>query len=159
MTTPLDVNQTASQINEWAVRKGWRGPNANPRTPAEDFALQHSEVSEALEAIRINPDPTAHWFSYEPNIDKYHELDMGRKAAVVMMCWALNHEADRWEEVSPEMKPYIKRKPEGVPTEMADVVIRVMDFCAEHGIDLAGEILAKMEYNEGRPFQHGGKHL
>ena len=46
-------------------------------------------------------------------------------------------------------------KPEGVPIELADAVIRICDFCGLHGIDLEAAIEAKMEYNRGRPRRHG----
>lgn len=46
-------------------------------------------------------------------------------------------------------------KPEGFPTELADVVIRVMDLAESMGIDLANEIIAKHEYNKTRPYRHG----
>lgn len=48
-------------------------------------------------------------------------------------------------------------KPEGVPIELADVVIRVMDLCAAHGIDLEAAIREKAIYNASRPHKHGGK--
>jgi len=41
--------------------------------------------------------------------------------------------------------------------ELADVVIRAMDFAEEQGIDLWGAIKAKHAYNTGRPYKHGGK--
>ena len=50
-------------------------------------------------------------------------------------------------------------KPEGVPSEMADVVIRIASFFGLHGIDLEDVIKRKLEYNLGRQFRHGGKHL
>jgi NTP pyrophosphatase (non-canonical NTP hydrolase) len=50
-------------------------------------------------------------------------------------------------------------KPEGVPIELADIVIRVVQFCGRYDIDLANAILLKMVYNESRPFKHGGKTL
>jgi NTP pyrophosphatase (non-canonical NTP hydrolase) len=46
-------------------------------------------------------------------------------------------------------------KPEGVPSEMADVIIRVLGFCAQHGIDIAAAVELKMAYNETRPYKHG----
>lgn len=45
----------------------------------------------------------------------------------------------------------------GVEEEMADVVIRIMDYCEHEGFDLAGAILAKVDFNSGRPHKHGGK--
>ena len=48
-------------------------------------------------------------------------------------------------------------KPEGVPAELADVVIRILGFCERNEIDLGSAILEKMAYNESRPFMHGGK--
>lgn len=50
-------------------------------------------------------------------------------------------------------------KPEGVPAELADVVIRILGFCERNEIDLGKAILEKMAYNESRPFRHGGKKL
>ena len=50
-------------------------------------------------------------------------------------------------------------KPDGVGIELADVVIRVMDFCGREGIDLEKCIELKMVYNTTRPHMHGGKVL
>lgn len=48
-------------------------------------------------------------------------------------------------------------KPEGVPSELADVVIRILDLCGLHGIDLGAAIARKHQFNATRPFRHGGK--
>lgn len=48
-------------------------------------------------------------------------------------------------------------KPEGVPIELADALIRIMDFAEAYGIDLDSSIEQKMAYNEKRPYRHGGK--
>lgn len=50
-------------------------------------------------------------------------------------------------------------KPEGVPSELADIVIRVADLCGIYGIDLAGALRRKMAFNRTRPYRHGGKAL
>ena len=50
-------------------------------------------------------------------------------------------------------------KPEGIPTELADVVIRIMDMCEFYGIDLMVTIIQKHEFNKTRPHKHGGKVL
>lgn len=48
-------------------------------------------------------------------------------------------------------------KPEGVPIELADVIIRVLDMCAAYMIDIDAAVAQKMAYNRTRPFKHGGK--
>jgi NTP pyrophosphatase (non-canonical NTP hydrolase) len=48
-------------------------------------------------------------------------------------------------------------KPEGLPIELADTVIRILDFCSANDINLEDAIELKMEYNQTRPFMHGGK--
>ncbi len=45
----------------------------------------------------------------------------------------------------------------GIPSELADIVIRVMDLCGYYGIDLEQAIKEKHEYNKSRPYKHGGK--
>ena len=46
-------------------------------------------------------------------------------------------------------------KPEGVPIELADCVIRIMHFCGKYGINLEAAIQQKLDYNMTRPFKHG----
>ena len=53
-----------------------------------------------------------------------------------------------------EQKP---RKPEGIPVELADCIIRIFDFCGLHNIDLESVLKQKMEYNRTRPYRHGNK--
>lgn len=48
-------------------------------------------------------------------------------------------------------------KPYGFPTEIADIVIRVMDLSEAMGVDLQKEIEIKMAYNQRRSYRHGNK--
>lgn len=48
-------------------------------------------------------------------------------------------------------------KPEGVGSEAADVLIRLLDTCYRHKIDLDFEMTRKLEYNATRGYRHGGK--
>lgn len=50
-------------------------------------------------------------------------------------------------------------KPVGVPSEIADIIIRCLDFAGEHGIDIGSAVREKMEFNRTRPFKHGNKAL
>mgnify|MGYP003292317387 CR=1 FL=1 len=46
-------------------------------------------------------------------------------------------------------------KPEGVPIELADVVIRCFDMADFYEIDLESAVLEKFEFNKSRPYKHG----
>lgn len=48
-------------------------------------------------------------------------------------------------------------KPEGIPSELADVIIRVWSLCGEAGVDLGPVIVEKLNYNATRAQRHGGK--
>ncbi|MBD0381219.1 hypothetical protein [Paenibacillus sedimenti] len=101
------------------------------RSFGELIALMHSELSEALEDYRNGNFPTTMW--YEKKIDGE------------LVTAALQND-DTW-------------KPCGIPSELADVVIRVFDTCGRYRIDLEQAIVEKMAYNATRPQRHGGKVL
>lgn len=44
-----------------------------------------------------------------------------------------------------------------IEEELADVVIRLLDYAGGEGFDIEGALAAKMAYNETRPYRHGGK--
>ncbi len=48
-------------------------------------------------------------------------------------------------------------KPEGEEVELADAIIRILDYCEFKGIDIEEAIKTKHEYNLSRPFRHGNK--
>ena len=54
---------------------------------------------------------------------------------------------------------FIQGKPEGVPIELADVIIRVCEACELYGIDLDEAVKTKLEFNKNRPYRHGGKRM
>ena len=48
-------------------------------------------------------------------------------------------------------------KPEGEAVELADAVIRIMDYFASKGWNLDHVINEKIAYNKTRSYRHGGK--
>lgn len=48
-------------------------------------------------------------------------------------------------------------KPEGIPVELADVIIRILHTAAKYDIDLDDAYNIKMQYNGMRPYRHGDK--
>lgn len=56
-----------------------------------------------------------------------------------------------------EFRTVRSKKPEGVPAELADIAIRVLDTAEAWKVDLEQEIIGKMDFNETRPPKHGRK--
>lgn len=50
-------------------------------------------------------------------------------------------------------------KPEGVPIELADAIIRILDYCGYAGIDIVAALERKHEYNKSPPIQTRRKTL
>lgn len=138
----LDVeNQTIGHHVELsgatAASKGWHMLN---KSVGEDIALMHSELSEALEAFRDGL-----------NVDKVYVAVPNPAGGV--------SQPTRLVPYDPDNPLHAKLKPEGVPIELADVLIRVFDFCYRHGIDMTTALRLKHAYNATRPHLHGGKKL
>jgi NTP pyrophosphatase (non-canonical NTP hydrolase) len=57
----------------------------------------------------------------------------------------------------PTALPGADGKPEGLASELADIVIRVLDLSGYIGIYLEDYILEKHKYNKDRSYRHGGK--
>lgn len=52
---------------------------------------------------------------------------------------------------------YNHEKPEGMFVELADTVIRILDFAEKCGVDLEHIMTLKHQYNKTREFRHGNK--
>lgn len=128
------LNELAKEIHENAKAHGWWEEN---RTFPEIVALCHSELSEALEEYR-NGRPMVYCVNPDCKI-----------------LWERNTTEDTCCNVCGFRDG--KAKPEGIATEMADCIIRILDWAGAEGIDMDAVIWAKMDYNKTRPYKHGGK--
>lgn len=45
----------------------------------------------------------------------------------------------------------------GVEEELADVIIRIMDFAAQRKYNVAEALIEKINFNKNREYKHGGK--
>lgn len=50
-------------------------------------------------------------------------------------------------------------KPEGVGSEFADILVRLLDSSRRHGINLRSEYVRKIAFNKTRGHKHGGKRI
>lgn len=144
----MNLNVLAAQIHRNALEHGWwPEPNLLGSTERYDaefpgkIALVHSEVSEVLEAFRDHHEPRKVWLEKDGVV-----YDRTKDSPET-------HGFTDFERVQTGWKP------EGIPVELADVLIRVLDMCAAYGINIEKAVKLKMEYNLTRPHKHGGKKL
>lgn len=145
----MSLNNLSKQIFNANVEKGFyedyndikavlSGVNSNlipvfqRFVTAQRLALITSEVSEALEANR------------KDNIFKMVPHDFKEKL--------INSDDGQFKE------DFIFHVKDTQEDEIADVIIRCLDFCGANDFDIDFHIKAKMRYNSLRPHKHGKKY-
>lgn len=164
-----DLNRLAGIIHSRNIRLGFYEPDS-VRPFDGMLANVHGEVSEALEEWRDGRrvDET-YWSIRETGSEEYELSDALQMIEGRLHIRNYDYEfrgndnsVKPWLLMTPELlrtMPNMIRhlKPEGIPSELADIIIRVLDICAANGIDIAAAIADKMAFNETRPYRHGGK--
>jgi NTP pyrophosphatase (non-canonical NTP hydrolase) len=62
-------------------------------------------------------------------------------------------EADRKDLMDDKLPQH-----KGLHVELADCIIRILDFCGAHDVPIGEIIRQKIEYNKSRPHKHGKKY-
>ena len=133
----MSLKEIQAECHQTSVDHGWwEGVELDPTVIAMKLCLIHSEVSEALEEVRKNDGSL--YYTEEVTLD-------GVKTRRIVP--------------ESELGSYKlgSLKPEGFPSELADVLIRVFDLAGKMNIDLESVTREKMAYNKTRPHKHGGK--
>ncbi|WP_010271393.1 nucleoside triphosphate pyrophosphohydrolase family protein [Paenibacillus senegalensis] len=99
----MNIKELVEKAHQNAVSKGWWEKG---RTYGELIVLVHSEVSEALEDHRNGHAPTKVWYEFTASKGNVLRSDTYRNS--------------RW-------------KPCGIPSELADVCIRIFDIAGKYG--------------------------
>ena len=133
------INEVAKQIHENAVDHGWWDEE---RGFPEVLALIHS--------AEVHKNAVEHgWWEGERTFPEIVALIHSEVSEAL--------EEYRNGRLPTEVYAGNNGKPEGIPIELADVIIRVLDYCGYAGIDIDAAISQKHEYNRTRPYRHGGK--
>lgn len=133
------IDALAHSIHTIAVEHGFWPEKG--RNLGEALMLIVSEVAEAMESDRAGE--PALWWKHEDGCKSTAALEGIKTCDVPADCEC-------------------RRKPEGVATELADVVIRSLDLM-DHllvppGMTPGELIVAKSTYNRGRPRKHGKRY-
>ncbi|WP_304708420.1 hypothetical protein [uncultured Rikenella sp.] len=134
------LNELAVEAHAIAEENGWHD---DPRLGGDakafhdvladmwqgtQIALIQSELSEALEAVR-----------------KERRADLSAIDELAM--WHVDDFRRLFER-------HVK---DTLEDELADAIIRILDFARTMGIDIERHVELKMKYNALRPYRHGGK--
>lgn len=128
----MTLNKYRDKIHENSVAHGWWDEE---RSFGDIVALCHSELSEALEEYRAGRPMVWNQCGVDGVCDINGCMEDYR------IC------------------KYRNDKPEGIAVEMADCLIRILDWFGKEGLDVDRIVQEKMAYNETREYRHGGKKL
>lgn len=123
------IKQWQTEVHQLAKTKGWYD---TPRSALEYHMLMVSEIAEASEEVRKGS-PAIYF-------EKGHVV-----ADVNLEDNSITFEANE--------------KPEGEFIELADAVIRIMDYFEYNNVSLELMLERKHNYNKTRSYRHGGKKL
>lgn len=158
VSSGVSLNELGRQVHESAREKGWYEPGKE-KTFLESMMLVVAEISEAAEEYRSGFDYDEVYYKFEP-IEGLDQAEITTDGVRVFAYQAGDepypHSVEEMTPENAEQYGY-KAKPEGIPIEIADAVIRILDECANRGIDIDEAIRIKMEFNRTRPYRHGNK--
>jgi NTP pyrophosphatase (non-canonical NTP hydrolase) len=181
----MNLEGMKAEVYKWAHTKGWE-PDPN-RTLADECALLHSEISEALEAYREwklhDPTESSHTASNDASLPPGPPKPLGVGSEMADVLIRLLHysasgrfhliEIDNTEhsDLHTTFGAWIANMHLAVSlayydhllgsstvlSHMSYLLRTIRRFCDTHGIDLQFEYRRKMDYNMSRTYRHGGK--
>jgi NTP pyrophosphatase (non-canonical NTP hydrolase) len=172
----MNLTDLQSQVHDWAKRKDWADPTLLMETrldgPVKDItrklcslAMRHALLSGKTELVRkgVSVSVPDLWFP-ENFRSRLRKKESRCNLPEIVAKLALIH-TEVTEAVEAVLEHDVEdyyshtdsgaNKPEGLRSELADVVIRVMQLAADLEMDLEGAIAEKMAFNETRATKHG----
>lgn len=128
------LNNMRDMVHRLAVEKGWWEPDSINRQANEP----PESAKTFTEAIMLVVTECA---------EAVEEFRDGKEPAYT------------YHAVNPPNGVIVNPKPEGIPIELADIIIRVLDIAGQWNIDIGTALVDKHAYNKSREHRHGGKKL
>ena len=171
MRKPGDNDEPVTHANESFPVKLWQQyalpvwMDINPsdtlqaRSAREEHDERHIcplQLEVIRRALKLWTNPAAHdcavrhgWYESERTALEIHAL-IHSEISEATEC-VRNGERPHWHRTLGSMQP------EGEAVELADALIRILDYASAQGWDMDAIVREKMAYNESRPHRHGGK--
>jgi hypothetical protein len=168
------IQQWQADAHELAVLKGWYEEPTKEQRAAKvtmaKIAVMHLNLSAVLEHHR-DPKPSLFGpdqLETDVVLEQLDESQIDALARIALMHSELSEAVDcvingDYEQTGGRGQTLLGvlcddyTKPEGMVVELADVVIRILDFCGFKKLDLDRSLREKHTYNATRPHRHGGK--
>lgn len=160
----VELNELAGQIGDGNALRNWHAryhallgkrDTAGLRDHiVSKVALIGTEVAEAIEEIRNG-------FEFD---ETYYTINGVRVYKVNDFSgadWTTHPSGTTLDEGNgiPQTWTGVLAKPEGLPAELADILIRTLDLFDMLRIDVEAATSEKLRYNDSRARMHGGKKL
>lgn len=134
----LTITDLVKQSHSTALDKGWHQPSQRVLAAIlADKATEHSERNALYATAKA---------------DRFGAL-------MALIATEVSEAVEAYRERGLEAWKTATGKPEGVASELADVLVRIGDVAGLYGIDLEAAVAEKLAYNKTRPARHGGKKL
>lgn len=146
------LNNLAQGIRTINEANGWDTPLDTVVEKVANLMLIVTEVSEATEEIRVGR--LADHMTI--NGKRVYRVTNGTGAD-----WTTDPDGDGEErgKHGPATWTGVTPKPVGLPSELADVIIRTLDTAARLGIDIDQAVATKLAFNRTRGWRHGDRLL
>lgn len=129
----ININEQCKKQHRMMLDKGFESKDL-----ARDLMLIVSELSEALEADRKGKDT--------------HKLPLPMEKSLLFRIGDSDFDKSTWKDY---FESYIK---DTIQDEIADALLRIMDFCGRYGIDIDTHVAIKSYYNSLRKQKHEKKY-
>lgn len=157
------------EVHKTARNKGWWDPQSPAEQQvAQDLAiitLLHRNLSAEVEALRKGEAPPSKKITREQAEQTVRAMHSARVLMLSKLALIHSEVSEAAESIydSEWVASYdlqyaeSSKKPEGLLSELADVVIRCFDLAGYLGIELSRGISVKHRFNKTRKHKHGGK--
>lgn len=163
----LSITGMVQQSYQVACDKGWHDEDDQEPSPAVRVLARKSvhllALAEQMEQVRREGALGDYGPSERKMREAMRKLDAAGGKTTRVVAWlgliatevaeAIEDVLDgKWETTIDE-----NGKPTGLPSELADIIIRAGDDAGALKIDLEAEVVRKMLFNKTRPYRHGNK--